>query len=304
MDELPWPFIGSRALAEKAIPERAMRKWYQPVYPDVYVPRGVEPTATQRARAAWLWSGGRTVVAGQSASALLGAKWVDPRKPAELVSENRRPPPLIVVHSDTLLRDEVTDVEGIAVTTAARTAFDMGRRASRSLAVQRLDALANATGLTTTDVDAVIARHKGARGIRQLRRILSLVDGGSESPQESRTRLVLIDAGLPKPETQIRVCNEYGDFVGRVDMGWTEWLVAVEYDGSQHWTDPEQRRRDIDRLAELADCGWLIIRVSSDMLRHMEGTLVSRVVSALRSRGWAADPAPSVNLATADRRVA
>jgi hypothetical protein len=40
MDELPWPFIGSQALADKAIPERAMRKWYQPVYPDVYVPHG------------------------------------------------------------------------------------------------------------------------------------------------------------------------------------------------------------------------------------------------------------------------
>ncbi len=304
IDELPWPFIGSHVLAAKAIPERAMRKWYQPAYPDVYVPRGAELTAKQRARAAWLWSGGRAVVAGQSAAALLGAKWVDPLKPAELVSANRRPPPLIVVYSDALLPDEVTNVEGIAVTNAARTAFDIGRRTGRLLAVQRLDALANATDLKTADVDAVIARHKGARGIRRLRRILWLVDGGSESPRESRTRLVLIGAGLPKPETQIRVCNEYGDFVGRVDMGWREWLVAVEYDGSQHWTDPEQRRRDIERLAELADCGWIIVRVSNDMLVHLQGTLVSRVVAALRSRGWTPDAAPSVNLATLHRRVA
>ena len=275
-----------------------MRKLYQPVYPDVYVPRGAEPTAEQRARAAWLWSGGRAVVAGQSAASAARREMGRPAGPAELVSENRRPPRLIVVHSDMLLRDEVTDVEGIAVTNAARTAFDIGRRTSRSLAVQRLDALANATDLKTADVDAVIAQHKGARGIRRLRRILSLVDGGSESPQESRTRLVLIDAGLPKPETQIRVCNEYGDFVGRVDMGWREWLVAVEYDGSQHWTDPQQRRRDIERLAELADCGWIIVRVSSDMLRSLAGHARVAGGSALRSRGWTADPAPSVNLAT------
>ena len=73
MDELAWPFKGSEVLAARAIPERAMRKWYVPVYPDVYAPRGAELTAEQRARAAWMWSGRRGVVAGQSAAALLGA---------------------------------------------------------------------------------------------------------------------------------------------------------------------------------------------------------------------------------------
>ncbi len=156
---------------------------------------------------------------------------------------------------------------------------------------QRLDALVNATDSRTAEIDAVIAQHKGARGIRRLRQILPLVDGGAESPQESRTRLVLVDAGLPKPQTQIRVFNEYGDFVGRVDMGWREWRVGVEYDGAQHWIDPKQRSRDIDRQAELADCGWIIVRVSSDMLRHMQGTVVARVVAALRAAGYP----PSVN---------
>jgi hypothetical protein len=38
MAELPWPFVGSEALAARAIPERAMRTLYEPVYPDVYIP--------------------------------------------------------------------------------------------------------------------------------------------------------------------------------------------------------------------------------------------------------------------------
>jgi len=286
-------------LAAKAIPERTMRKWYQAVYPDVYVPRGVSPTAEQRARAAWLWSRGQAVVAGQSAAAMFGAKWVDHRK-AELVWENRRPPPLIVVHSDTLLPDEVTDIDGVALTTPPRTAFDIGRRASRLQAIQRLDALANATGFKIADVDAVIANHKGARGIRSLRCTLPLVDGGAESPQESRTRLMLVDAGLPRPETQIRVCDPYGNFVARLDMGYKELLVGVEYDGAQHWTDPAQRANDIDRHAELKALGWVIVRVSSELLRFRPATVVSRVSEALRTRGWA----PSVNLTTLDRRVA
>ena len=286
MNELPWPFLGSEALAANAIPERAMRALYDAVYPGVYVPSGIDLTASQRARAAWLWSRRRAVVTGQSAAALLGAKWVDPLAPAELASENRRPPPLIVVHTDTLLDDEVSQVDGVAVTTAARTAFDIGRRTPRLLAVQRLDALANATDVKAMDVEAVAAKHPGARGVRRLEQMLQLVDGGAASPQETRTRLVLIDAGFPAPRTQIPVLDPSGDLIARIDMGWEEFRVGIEYDGAQHWNDPAQRTRDIDRLAALADSGWMIIRVSSDMLRYRPGTMLYRVGAALSAAGW------------------
>jgi very-short-patch-repair endonuclease len=291
MDELRWPFLGSEALAAAAVSERQMRSLYMRVFPDVYVPRGVELTAAERARAGWLWSRRRGVVAGQSAAALLGARWVDPTAAAELVYDNRRPPRSIVVHSDTLLPGETVTVDGITVTSPARTAFDIGRHTRRTMAVPRLDALAHATDVKDVEIEAVAAQHRGARGVKRLRQILPLVDGGAESPQESRTRLVLIDAGLPKPQTQIRVFNEYGDFVARLDMGWEQWRVGVEFDGLQHWTDPRQRSRDINRQAELADCGWIIVRVSSDMLRHTQGTVVARVAAALRAAGYT----PSVN---------
>jgi hypothetical protein len=287
MDEMSWPFLGSEALTAKAMPERAMRQLYEPVYPGVYVPWGIDLTAGQRARAAWLWSRRRAVVAGNSAAALLGAKWVSPLVDAELVHDNRKPPPRIVVHTDTLAPQEVLAVDGIAVTSPARTAFDTGRRTpSRLRAVQRLDALTNATDVKLTDVDAVIADHPGARGLLRLRRVLPLVDGGAESPQETRTRLVLIDAGLPRPETQIVVFDDYGEFVARVDMGYRELRVGVEYDGPQHWTDPEIRARDIDRSAALLDLGWTIIRVSSELLRYRKATFIARVVAAMRAAGW------------------
>jgi hypothetical protein len=206
MNELLWPFLGSEALAAKAIPERAMRSLYEAVYPGVYVPRGVDLTASQRARAAWLWSRRQGVVAGQAAAALLGTKWVDPLAPAELSYDNRRPPGLLVVHTDTLLTTEVMEVDGVAVTNPARTAFDIGRRTtSRLQSVQCLDALANATDVKESDIQAVIAEHSGVRGLARLRRILPLVDGGAESPQETRTRLALIDAGFPILQTQIPV---------------------------------------------------------------------------------------------------
>ena len=287
MNELPWPFLGSEALASKALPERAMRAIYEPVYPGVYIPFGIEPTASQRAHAAWLWSRRRAVVAGNSAAALLGVKWVGPTLNAELVYDNRKPPARIVVHTDRLEPHEILAVDGIAVTTPARTAFDIGRRTtSRLQAIQRLDALINATDVKITDVEAVIAEHSGARGLVRLRRVLPFADGGAESPQETRTRLVLIDAGLPRPQTQIRVFDEYGDFVARIDMGYDDLRVGIEYDGPQHWTDRTQRDRDIDRYSALLDLGWTIIRVSSELLRYRQGTFIARVVAAMHAAGW------------------
>lgn len=283
---MDWPFLGSEALAAKALPERAMRSLYEAVYPGVYVPSGTELTAGQRAHAAWLWSRRRAVVAGNSAAALLGAKWVNGWAPAELVHVNRHPPPLITVHADTLLESEVIDVGGISVTTAARAAFDIGRRTSRLQAVQRLDALANATDVKMLDVEVLAAQHPGARGVRRLLEVLPLVDGGAESPPETRTRLALIDAGFPAPRTQIPILDPSGYLVARVDMGWEEWRVGVEYDGAQHWTDPRQRTRDIDRWAEVAECGWTIIRVGSDLLRYRQGTLMQRVDAALSAAGF------------------
>lgn len=286
MEELRWPTVGSEALATNAIPERALRRLYRAVYPNVYVPVGVELTAAQRARSAWLWSGRRGVVAGISAAALLGARWVDPSLPAELIHPNSRPPPNLAVHGDTLLPGETTQVDGVTVTSPARTAFDIGRRNPLPVALERLDALAGATDVESVDVEAIIARHRGARGLIRLRRVLPLVDGGAESPQETRTRLVLINAGLPAPRTQLQVFSEFGDFIARLDMGWDDWHVGVEYDGAQHWLDRRQRTRDIDRSAQLQAAGWTVVRVDSDLLNRRRGTLVARVRAALLAAGW------------------
>ncbi|BBY45232.1 hypothetical protein A5765_04025 [Mycolicibacterium celeriflavum] len=287
MTELPWPFVGTEALSTGIISERAMRRLYAPMYPGVYVPRDATVSAQHRALAAWLWSKRRGVVAGLSAAAMLKTKWIDPSEAAELIHDNRRPPPKLVVRTERVLPNEVTTLGEMRVTTPARTAFDLGRHLeSRTVAVQRLDALANATGLKHVDVEAVIAAHAGARDIPRLRCVLPLVDGGAESPQETVARLALIDAGLPAPQTQVQVFDEYGQFVARVDMAYEDFKVAIEYDGPQHWTDPGVRQRDIDKQFVLTGLGWLIIRVSRDLLRYRRATYVARVESALHSRGF------------------
>lgn len=277
------PFVGTEAVRAGACTERELRRSCTRIYRNVYQRRGSELTARDRAVAAWLWAGKEAVVAGTSAAALLGAKWIDPHTPAELVCDRTRPPPFILTRNDTLLAGETTNVDGVPVTSPARTAFDLGRQPGLTAAVIRIDDLARATGVTAGDVRPLITAHRGARGMKQLRRVLPLVDAGAESPQETRTRLVLIRGGLPTPQTQIVVRNMWGAVLARIDMGWEQWLVGVEYDGPQHWTDPRIRANDIERTAELERRGWRLVRVSADLLRHRPDVIVDRARRALRA---------------------
>ena len=296
MSEIPWPFVGAEALSTAAIAERAMRAEYEQTFPGVYVPRDVELTARQRALSAWLWSGRRGVLAGHSAAAFLGVRWLDGKQPPELVYDNRKSPPGLVVRTERLWVGETLDIGGVPVTGPARTGFDMGRHTpSRVHAVQRLDALANATRVTSADIEAVAAAHPGVRGLRRLRGVLPLIDGGAESPQESVARLALVDAGLPAPRTQVEVRGRFGEFIARLDMAYEDVCVGIEYDGPQHWTDPAVRQRDIDKMFELTALGWFIIRVSRDLLRYRRPTYVARVEAALRERGFVFT---TVNVAT------
>jgi hypothetical protein len=280
------PFLGTEALALGTFTRRTLRSQCDPVYRNVYLPKGIQLTPATRAVAAWLWSGRQATVAALSAAALYGTQWIDPRRPAELYRRNGKPVDGIVIHRDELFDDETQLVSGIPTTTPARTAFDLGRRSRRTEALIAVDALANATRLRPPDVVPLLERHRGARGLVQLREVIDLMDCGAESPQETRTRLLLIDAGLPRPTTQIIV---YGNFAGKkyakVDMGYEDFKVGVEYDGEQHWTNPQQYAYDIDRHAELLARGWVIIRVSAEILRYRPDVIVVRVCAALQAAG-------------------
>lgn len=285
MQPIPHPFRAAEALDQGLLTFRELRRFHTAVYPGVWVARGADLTPTDRARAAWLWSGRRGVLAGLSASALHGARWIEPNNAAEIVHTNRRPPRLIVVRGDRLLDGETQFIDDLPATTPARTAFDLGRRLKPRQSVPRIDALMNATDVKPEEIDAVIARHPRVRGLRNLRWVLRVIDGGAESPYESMTRMLLMQNGFPRPQTQVRICDPDGFVVARLDMGWPQWRVGVDFDGAHHWTDPRQYTRDIERYAQLADLGWADIRLTSGMLHDNPRGFLDRVGTALLARG-------------------
>ncbi len=275
-------FIGSEATKSGALTPYQLRSRFVALYPDVYVGTGTELTATQRAYAAWLWSKRRGVVAGRSACALHGAKWVDHRQPAQLLYENRHPPQGIVTWSDRFAPHEFQRIRGIRVTTPARTAFDLAGRYPLGKAVAAIDALARATRLNPADAELMAARHNGHRNIKRVRRALALVDPGAESPQETWLRLLVIAAGYPPPRTQIPVCGPYGELVGILDMGWEERKLALEYEGEHHRTNPRVFNNDITRHETMTtDLGWIVIRVTAE---DTQGGILRRLGAAWARR--------------------
>ena len=272
------PFIGSEALARGALSRHQLRTRYRAVFPNVYLPKDVQPSLELRIAAAWLWSNRRATIVGAAAAALHGAKWIPDDVPVELVHANSRAPRGVLTRRDALTDGETQTIAGRAVTTPERTAFDIGRRGAIHSAVVRLDALARATGFKVDDVLRVAKCHPRSPGLRVLEAALDLVDPGAQSPRESYLRLLLIDAGLPRPQTQIPVLGVDGIPVAYLDLGWEDWMVGVEYDGDQHRTNRLQYVKDIRRLEMLERMGWRIVRVvaedhPADILRRVRAAI-------------------------------
>jgi hypothetical protein len=222
------------------------------------------------------------VLAGRSAAALLGAKWVDDDAPAQVLHRNRRPPKGIDAWSDRFEADEMELVGGMYVTTAARTALDLACRLKVDDAVAAIDALARATKLNMADVDVLVQRYRGRRAIRRARVALDLVDAGAESPQETRLRLLYIRAGFPPPETQIPVYDEYGQLVAVLDLGWRNILVGADYEGEHHRISRQRFNSDIRRHDIVTERGWIDVRVT---VEDTDAVTIDRTRRAFERRG-------------------
>ncbi|MBU9763585.1 hypothetical protein FR943_06990 [Mycobacterium sp. TNTM28] len=275
------PFVGSEQVASGALTRHELRTRFRAVHHDIYVARDARPTALLRAKACWLRSRGNGVLAGFSASAFHGARWIDASLPAYVINKrNRRPTRGIVTWADAIEDDEICRIGDIRITTPARTAVDLACKFDEDTAVAAIDALARAARLKVADIELAAERHAGRKGIKQARATIALVDPGAESPQETWLRLLVIRAGYPRPQSQYPVCNEYGAVIGEVDLAWPELKIALEYEGVHH-TDPEQLRKDILRVDAMIEMGWIVIRVTR---RDGAANVLGRIAKAWASR--------------------
>ncbi len=262
--------LGGEAVAAGWVTRHALRTSYRKVFRGVYAATGGRLTLRDRAIAAWLATRRKGVIAGQTAAALHGASWVDVTAPIEVAGASCGPQEGLVLRTESVADDEITRIAGLPVTTRVRTAYDVGRHLGRGDALARLDALMWDRPFSVDDVAALGRRYPRAPGSRQLRELLPLVDGGAATPSQSRVRLTLIDAGCPRPQTQLPVLVG-SQPVAYLDIGWPEYRVAVVC-GAE----------DVARQRMLESLGWIVVWVGDG---ERPQSWLARVEAALACRG-------------------
>jgi very-short-patch-repair endonuclease len=261
------------------------RRWRR-LFRDVYADARLANSHARRCRAAaYYLLPGPAAIAGRSAACLYGISLIPDDEPVEVVVPRAArfgPVDGLRVHLCGLADEDVQLLDGTRVTTPPRTCWDLAQWRDPADAVAYLDRMLARSLVTREGLVAYARRHAGQRGWRRLLRAVDLADPAAESPQESRLRVRLILAGLPKPVSQHTIETTDGRFAGRVDLAWPDLRVAVEYDGRWH-ADPDQLDRDRARLNRLLiSDGWIILHATARRLREDFDGLVDEVRTAMR----------------------
>jgi len=117
-------------------------------------------------------------------------------------------------------------------------------------------------------------------GTSGLPAVLAAADEGSESPMETRARLVLVSGGLPRPVTQYTVVDQHGRTVARLDLAYPEKKVGVEYEGAGH-RDSRVFQKDLRRHNRLHAAGWTILRYGPGDVYNRPEHMIAEVRQAL-----------------------
>ena len=183
-----------------------------------------------------------------------------------------RPLPGVTLLRSGIESTERVVLEGVPVTSALRTAFDLARTWPLTPGVVALDRLRNLGLIDAEELEALTRRKAGWCGVGHVRRALALSDGGAESPRETLLRLLWTDAGLARPLANRVVRDLDGHFVARVDLVDPDAGVVGEYDGGFH-ASAGRRSKDAARQERLEALGLLMIRACDPDLATPHGRM-------------------------------
>lgn len=172
-------------------------------------------------------------------------------------------------HRLTLATDDLTTIDGLRITTPARTWGDLGELIPLLDLVAAGDFLLHGASPLTTreELTDAVARRVSRRGMRNVRAALPLLNGRSESPPESILRALLVLDGFPEPRVNHSVTDSSGEFVARTDLILDEYRLVLEYQGDYHRTTKGQWRADMTRRSKVESQDWRVMELNADDLR-------------------------------------
>jgi len=226
-----------------------------------------------RVRCALLLAGPGALAAGHTAARLHGLVGAPALAPCWLVVPPQRHPqrrPGVRVTRTVVATDDVTAVAGIPATSVGRTLLDVARHGDRLSAVCLLESAVRGGWADLEKFRATVQGIAGQRGSLRATTALHGVDMRSESPLETRARLLLLAAGLPYPELQYPVapgdCRRI-DLAYKAPAGSAYTGLAIEIDGREVHARAEAFDRDPRRQTALEEALWLVRRFTA---RHLD----------------------------------
>ena len=182
----------------------------------------------------------------------------------------------LVVRRRALGKDEVVRRRGLPATCMLRTIRDLCVRLSLTEAVAIADMALHAGKLDRQDLVAAVAAPN--QGVRVLRRVLEHAEPGAESPMETRLRMLLVLAGLPRPEAQVPIRDRLLRVVGRPDLYYRDQRLGLEYDGGTH---RDTLAEDNRRQNRLLDAGVRLLRFTAVDIFNTPDHVIGLVRAAL-----------------------
>ena len=149
---------------------------------------------------------------------------------------------------------------GLPTTSPLRTVRDLGSRRDLTDAVIAVDMALHAGLVDLADLSTFVHANPGTKGITRLRRVVGLADAGAASPMETRLRLALLTAGLPRPCSQAELTDGAGRMIARVDLYYADRRLAIEYDGENHKV---RMAADLKRQNAMVNSGYHILRFTA-----------------------------------------
>jgi very-short-patch-repair endonuclease len=284
-----WPQARGSGITRRQLDEAVEARLLRRALHGVYVDAELEDTPLLRAQAARLVISPHAVLCDRTAAWVLGVdvhayRELDVLPPIESYVLRGHDPtdrPECGGGTRDLRPCDWIEVDGVRVTTPIRTAMDLGCKLSRRDGLAAIDALMRNYAFTVEDMMRMLPRYFRRRGVRRLRTIVALGSPSSESRAESWVRLELVDHGLPVPVLQHWVRVD-GVPTYRLDLAYPHARVAIEYDGEDFHTSPEQRERDRRRRADLRELGWtVIVLTKADLAPERVDVWIRRVREAL-----------------------